>query len=87
MRIVIIGSGAVAEAFADALKGNITGIVARNAERGKLLAEMCGVSEVYFRAEFKKFYGASPLEYIKKICSRPRSACKDKRNKVFRKSR
>ena len=30
------------------------------------LAEMCGVSEVYFRAEFKKFYGASPLEYIKK---------------------
>ncbi|MBR2333351.1 MAG: DUF2520 domain-containing protein [Rikenellaceae bacterium] len=42
MRIVIIGSGAVAEAFADALKENITGIVARNAERGKLLAEMCG---------------------------------------------
>ena len=30
------------------------------------LAEMCGVSEVYFRAEFKKFYGSSPLEYIKK---------------------
>ncbi len=30
------------------------------------LAERCGVSEVYFRAEFKKFYGASPLEYIKK---------------------
>ena len=30
------------------------------------LAAMCGVSEVYFRAEFKKFYGASPLEYIKK---------------------
>lgn len=30
------------------------------------LAEMCGVSEVYFRREFKKFYGASPLEYIKK---------------------
>ena len=30
------------------------------------LAQMCGVSEVYFRAEFKKFYGSSPLEYIKK---------------------
>lgn len=30
------------------------------------LAEMCGVSEVYFRAEFKKFYASSPLEYIKK---------------------
>ena len=30
------------------------------------LATMCGVSEVYFRAEFKKFYGSSPLEYIKK---------------------
>ncbi len=30
------------------------------------LAEMCGVSEVYFRAEFKKFYSSSPLEYIKK---------------------
>ena len=30
------------------------------------LAQMCGVSEVYFRAEFKKFYGAAPLEYIKK---------------------
>ncbi len=30
------------------------------------LAERCGVSEVYFRAEFKKFYGVSPLEYIKK---------------------
>ena len=30
------------------------------------LAQMCGVSEVYFRAEFKKFYGHSPLEYIKK---------------------
>ena len=30
------------------------------------LATMCGVSEVYFRAEFKKFYGSSHLEYIKK---------------------
>ena len=30
------------------------------------LSEMCGVSEVYFRREFKKFYGSSPLEYIKK---------------------
>ena len=29
------------------------------------LAKMCGVSEVYFRREFKKYYGASPLEYIK----------------------
>ena len=34
--------------------------------RVSTLAEMCGVSEVYFRAEFKKFYGTSPLEYIKK---------------------
>ena len=34
--------------------------------RVSALAEMCNVSEVYFRAEFKKFYGASPLEYIKK---------------------
>ena len=34
--------------------------------RVSTLAEMCGVSEVYFRAEFKKFYGSSPLEYIKK---------------------
>ena len=30
------------------------------------LADMCGVSEVYFRREFKKFYGAAPLAYIKK---------------------
>ena len=30
------------------------------------LAAMCGVSEVYFRREFKRFYGTSPLEYIKK---------------------
>ena len=30
------------------------------------LSEMCGVSEVYFRREFKKFYGTSPLEYIKR---------------------
>lgn len=30
------------------------------------LAERCGVSEVYFRAEFKKCYGVPPLEYIKK---------------------
>ena len=30
------------------------------------LARMCEVSEVYFRREFKKFYGSSPLEYIKK---------------------
>ena len=34
--------------------------------RVSLLAERCGVSEVYFRTEFKKFYGTSPLEYIKK---------------------
>jgi len=30
------------------------------------LARMCEVSEVYFRREFKKFYGAAPLEYIKR---------------------
>ena len=34
--------------------------------RVSTLAELCGVSEVYFRREFKKFYGAAPLEYIKK---------------------
>lgn len=34
--------------------------------RVRTLAEMCGVSEVYFRQEFKKFYGSTPLEYIKK---------------------
>ena len=34
--------------------------------RVSALAEMCGVSEVYFRREFRRFYGASPLEYIKK---------------------
>ena len=30
------------------------------------LAAMCGISEVYFRREFKKYYGTSPLDYIKK---------------------
>ena len=40
--------------------------VCDTALRVSTLAEMCGVSEVYFRREFKKFYGASPLEYIKK---------------------
>jgi len=30
------------------------------------LAERSGVSEVYFRREFSRFYGASPLEYIKR---------------------
>ena len=30
------------------------------------LAEMCDVSEVYFRREFKRIYGVSPLDYIKK---------------------
>ena len=34
--------------------------------RVSALAEQCGVSEVYFRSEFRKFYGSSPLEYIKK---------------------
>ncbi len=29
------------------------------------LAAMRGVSEVYFRREFRRFYGVSPLEYIK----------------------
>lgn len=42
MRVAIIGSGAVAEGFASALRGSVVGIVARNAERGALLAEMCG---------------------------------------------
>ena len=30
------------------------------------LSEMCGISEVYFRREFKKFYGTSPMDYIKR---------------------
>ena len=30
------------------------------------LASMCGISEVYFRREFKRFYGMTPLEYVKK---------------------
>ncbi len=30
------------------------------------LAEMAGVSEVYFRREFRKHYGMSPMAYIKK---------------------
>ncbi len=34
--------------------------------RVSTLAEMCGVSDVYFRREFKRFYGESPLAYIKK---------------------
>lgn len=29
------------------------------------LAERCGISEVYFRQEFKRFYGKAPLEYLK----------------------
>lgn len=29
------------------------------------LAEMRGVSDVYFRKEFRQYYGASPLEYVK----------------------
>lgn len=29
------------------------------------LSELFGTSEVYFRREFKKFYGMSPIEYIK----------------------
>jgi AraC-like DNA-binding protein len=40
--------------------------VCDTALRVSTLAEMCGVSEVYFRREFKRFYGVSPLEYIKK---------------------
>ena len=40
--------------------------VCDTALRVSALAELCGVSEVYFRAEFKKFYGIPPLEYIKK---------------------
>ncbi len=30
------------------------------------LAAMCETSEVWFRREFEKYYGATPLEYIKK---------------------
>jgi len=31
------------------------------------LSEMCGISDVYFRREFKTCFGATPLEYIKKV--------------------
>ena len=31
------------------------------------LAEMSGISEVYFRREFKRCFGVSPLEYIKTV--------------------
>lgn len=30
------------------------------------LSEMFGTSEVYFRREFKRYYGLTPIEYIKK---------------------
>lgn len=42
MRIVIIGSGAVAEGLCTALHDRIVGVVARNRERGEQLASMCG---------------------------------------------
>ena len=29
------------------------------------VARLAGISEVYFRAEFKRYYGSSPIEYIK----------------------
>ncbi len=32
-----------------------------------VLSGMCGVSEVYFRREFRECFGASPIEYIKKV--------------------
>ena len=31
------------------------------------LAKMCGISDVYFRREFRECFGASPIEYIKKL--------------------
>lgn len=31
------------------------------------LSQMCGVSEVYFRREFRNCFGLSPIEYIKKV--------------------
>lgn len=34
--------------------------------RVSALSEMFGTSEVYFRREFKKYYGLTPIEYIKK---------------------
>lgn len=30
------------------------------------LAERCGVSEVYFRREFKKYFAETPIEYVKR---------------------
>jgi len=33
--------------------------------RVSALAQRCGISEVYFRQEFKRFYGKAPLEYLK----------------------
>lgn len=31
------------------------------------LSDMCGISAVYFRKEFRECFGASPLEYIKNV--------------------
>ncbi len=31
------------------------------------LSKMCGVSEVYFRREFRECFSASPIEYIKRV--------------------
>ena len=31
------------------------------------LSDSCGVSEVYFRREFRNCFGCSPIEYIKKV--------------------
>lgn len=51
--------------------GNIKAFIDENYGRSNLsiplLAEMCGISEVYFRREFRDCFGASPLEYIKKV--------------------
>jgi len=33
--------------------------------RIRTLAESCGMSEAWFRREFEKYYGKSPLEYVK----------------------
>lgn len=43
IKVTVIGSGAVAEAFAHALGQSLVGVVARNAVRGRQIAESCGV--------------------------------------------
>ena len=49
--------------------------------RVSALAEIFGTSEVYFRREFNKYYGATPVEYIKK--QRIEHACRLLRTQLY----